>query len=79
VEINAGKVLRLRVAPLLPLSGEVAGDERNGHGRALGAWGRAQARSGRPGELNPRRNTGAGALESAEHGERSNGGADQLR
>jgi hypothetical protein len=64
VEINAGKVLRLWAAPLLPLGGEVAGDERNRHGRALGAWGRAQERSGRPGKLSPRRNTDAGAPES---------------
>jgi hypothetical protein len=69
VEINAGKVLRLPVVPLLAISGEVTGDERNGHGRALGAWGRAQARSGRPGELSPGHNTGAGEPESVEHGE----------
>jgi hypothetical protein len=69
VEINAGKVLRLRAAPLLPLGCEVVGDERNGHAGALGTWGRAQARSGRPGELSPGRITGAGAPESAEHGE----------
>jgi hypothetical protein len=69
VEINAGNVLRLWAAPLLPLGGEVTGDERNVHGRALGACGRAQARSGRPGELSLGRNTDAGAPESAKHGE----------
>lgn len=36
MEINTGKVLRLRAAPLLLLGGEVAGDKRNDHDRALG-------------------------------------------
>jgi hypothetical protein len=47
--------------PLLLLGGEVAGNKGNGHGRA-------QACSGRSGELNHGRNTGAGAPKGAEHG-----------
>jgi hypothetical protein len=42
VEFNTGKVLRLRAAPFLTLGGEVAGDVRNEHGRALGVRGKAQ-------------------------------------
>jgi hypothetical protein len=53
--------------------GEVAGDEGNGHGRALGVWGKAWARSGRHGELYHGRNASAGAPEGAKLGE------DQLR
>jgi hypothetical protein len=41
----------------------------DGHGGALGAWGRVQARSGRHGELDRGHHTGAEAPESAEHGE----------
>jgi hypothetical protein len=51
VEINVGKVLRLWAEPLLLVDGEVVGDERNRHGRALGVRGKAQARSGLPSEL----------------------------
>ena len=69
MEINAGKVLWLWAAPLLLLGGEVAGDKRNGHDRALGVQGKAQARSGRPSELSHGRNTGTEALEGVEHGE----------
>jgi hypothetical protein len=79
VEINAGKVLRLWAVSLLLLGGEVTGDERNEHGRALGVRGKAQARSGRPGELGPGRNTGAEALGARNTARRPYGGMDQLR
>jgi hypothetical protein len=46
-----------------------AGDEGDGHGRALGIWRKDRARLGRSGGLNRGRNTGARALEGAEHGE----------
>jgi hypothetical protein len=52
----------------------LAGDEGDGHGGALGAWGKTQARSGRHGELDSGHLAGAGALKGAEHG-----GADQRR
>jgi hypothetical protein len=41
----------------------------DGHGGALGARGKAQARSGRHGELDRGHHVGVGALESAGHGE----------
>jgi hypothetical protein len=78
VEINAGKVLRLQAAPLLLLGGEVAGDERNRHGRALGVQGKAQARSGHLANSVP------GAIPAGRHQRAWNtmrrpyGGADQL-
>jgi hypothetical protein len=46
-----------------------AGDEGDGHDRALRVWGRAQACSGQSGKLSHERNTGAEAPESAKHGE----------
>jgi hypothetical protein len=49
MEINAGKVLRMRAAPLDSRRG-LSGDEGDGHGEALGVWGIARARSGRFGE-----------------------------
>jgi hypothetical protein len=78
MEINAGKVLRMRAAPLDPAarSRRRRGD---GHDGALGVWGIARARSGRSGEPSHGRKTDMGATEGAEHGEASYGGADQLR
>jgi hypothetical protein len=49
------------VAPL-----DLARDEGNDHGRALGAWGRAQARSGQSGEHEHGHNARAEAPEGAE-------------
>jgi hypothetical protein len=69
VEINGMKVLRMRAALLLLLGGEVAGDKRNMHDKALGVRGKAQARSGRPDKLGHGRNTDTEALEGAEHDE----------
>jgi hypothetical protein len=47
----------------------LAGDEGDGHDGALGARGKAQARSGRHGKLDRGHYAGARALESAGHGE----------
>jgi hypothetical protein len=52
------------VAPL-----GLAGDEGDGHGGALGAWGIARARLGRHGKLDRGYHDGARAPEDAEHGE----------
>jgi hypothetical protein len=48
---------------------DLAGDEGNSHGTALGTWGRTQARSGRHGEHDRGHNAGAGAPEGAERDE----------
>jgi hypothetical protein len=42
--------------------------DKDDHGRALGDWEKAQARSGRHGRLNHGHNAGAGAPEGAERG-----------
>jgi hypothetical protein len=46
----------------------LVGDEGDGHDEALGARGKAQARSGQHGELDRGLHAGAGAPESAGHG-----------
>jgi hypothetical protein len=44
------------------------GDEEDGHGRALGDWGKARAHSGRHGGLKSGHNVGTGAPEGAQRG-----------
>jgi hypothetical protein len=46
----------------------LAGDDGDGHGGALGAWGRTQARSVRQGEHNYGHNANVEAPEGAERG-----------
>jgi hypothetical protein len=46
---------------------DLAGDEGNGHDRALGTWGRSLACSGRHGEHDRGNNASAEAPEGAEH------------
>jgi hypothetical protein len=46
---------------------DLAGDEGNGHGRALGTWGRTQAHSGQSGEHDRGHNASAEAPEGTEH------------
>jgi hypothetical protein len=57
----------------------LAGDEGDGHDRALGVWGIARACLGRSSKPNRGRKTSMGAAEGAEHGEAAYDGADQLR
>jgi hypothetical protein len=68
VEIDAAKVLQMRATPLgsTARSRQRRGDD---HGGALGVWGIARMRSGRSGEPDRGHHAGAGAPESAGHGE----------
>ena len=47
---------------------DLVGDEGNGNDRALGAWGRAQARSGQSGEHDRGHNASTEAPKGAERG-----------
>jgi hypothetical protein len=47
---------------------DLAGDEGNDHGRALGTWGRTRARSGRDAEHDRGQNASTGEPEGAERG-----------
>jgi hypothetical protein len=51
--------------------GEGSPETRGGHGEALGAKGKGQARSGQPGEHDRGRRTGTGASENADRGGKS--------
>jgi hypothetical protein len=48
---------------------DLAGDKGNGHGGALGTWGKTQAHSGQSGEHDCGHNASAEAPEGAERGE----------